>query len=239
MKISSWVCRYFAAQLHDAHHLPTGGAIIVSNHAFVALDSLVLIHLLKQETGRMPRGLAERDLFRAPGVANLLARVGAVMGSPHNAIGLLEAGELVLTYPAGAAGSFKGPEDRYRLCWRDNAMGYLKVAAQTRTPIVPLVGIGIDDAFPAVARERVLGRRLFGSERYDLSLVLGMGPLPWPVKFDFFVGEPLTLEQPDLLLRDTSALRAEHQRIWRHTQALLNHKLNENGLQLASRHWRA
>ena len=40
-------------------------------------------------------------------------------------------------------------------------------------PIIPVAGLGIDDMYEIVGRERWLGRRLFGSSRYDFPIALG------------------------------------------------------------------
>lgn len=219
--------RYFGGELHGAHNLPTtGGALLVANHAFLAVDSTVMVPLIYRETGRLPRGLVEKLLFKSRRMGAALHRIGAVEGTRENAITLLEEGELCLCYPGGAEESLKGPQNRYRLRW-ERSMGYLKVAIQAGVPIVPVVGVGVDEAFPSIARERFFARRIMGHARYDLPIVLGLGPLPLPAKFDFHIGEPWLPPADVTALDDPEKLSELHQGFWSRTQALLDEKLAE------------
>jgi hypothetical protein len=42
-----------------------------------------------------------------------------------------------------------------------------------RVPVVPVVGFGIDEMYSVVGYEHWMGRRLFGSARYDLPIAFG------------------------------------------------------------------
>ena len=100
--------KYFSAKLEHADRIPReGGALVVANHAFLGLDGFVLGALLMRETGRVPRFLGDRNLFRIPLLAGALVGVGAIAGEPERAVELLEAGELVCVYPGGVDDSFK------------------------------------------------------------------------------------------------------------------------------------
>ena len=44
---------------------------------------------------------------------------------------------------------------------------------RARVPIAPVAGLGIDDAYDVVGRERRMGRAIFGSPRYDLPIAFG------------------------------------------------------------------
>jgi 1-acyl-sn-glycerol-3-phosphate acyltransferase len=172
-----FVTRYFRATLEGAHNIPSSGALLVSNHALFALDSVVFASLLAQHVGRNPRFLVDREVFSLPGLRQLITAVGGLAGDPASAEALLRAGELVLVYPGGVDDSLKLSSERYHLKWKQRA-GFAKVALRAGVPIVPVAGLGIDDMYTIVAREHWLGRRLFGSERYDLPLAFGaMGTL--------------------------------------------------------------
>ena len=165
--------RYFHATLEGIEHVPrTGGALIVGNHALLGLDGWVLGALLVRETGRYPRFLGDRNLFRVPVLGAALTAVGVVAGEPQRAQQLLEDDELVVVYPGGVDDSFKPASQKHRLQWGRRA-GFAKVAMRARVPIVPVAGLGIDDMYDVIAREPVVGRALFGSPRYDLPIALG------------------------------------------------------------------
>lgn len=179
----------FDAHLHGETNIPrTGGALLVGNHTLFGLDAFPLTALLALHTGRVPRFLAERNLFRIPGLAQALAAVGAVPGERDSAVRLLRAGELVVVYPGGVDDSFKTSAHAYRLQWGERA-GFAHVALRAGVPVVPIAATGVDELFDVPTRESVLGRRLFGSTRYDLPLPRNV--IPRRVRLDYHAGAPI------------------------------------------------
>jgi 1-acyl-sn-glycerol-3-phosphate acyltransferase len=170
----SAIAGYFHATLHGGEHIPrSGGALIVSNHALFALDAAVLGALLIRDFHRHPRFLGDRNLWKIPGLRELITAIGALPGEPHAAEELLRRGELVIVYPGGVDDSLKLSSQRYELQWKSRA-GFARVAMAAGVPIIPVVGYGIDEMYTVLAREPVLGRRLFGSPRYDLPIGWGL-----------------------------------------------------------------
>ncbi len=169
----SLIAGYFHAKLEGAEHIPLrGGALIVGNHALFALDSAVLGALIVRDLGRYPRFLADRNLWRLPGFGSFIEAIGAIPGEPSSAERLLRAGELVITYPGGVDDSLKTDDQRYRLQWKDR-MGFARLALRAQVPIIPVVGLGIDEMYSVHRHEHWLGRHVFGSARYDLPVALG------------------------------------------------------------------
>lgn len=169
----SLVAGYFHATLEGGEHVPRRkGALIVSNHALLALDAAVLAALIIRDLGRHPRFLADRMLWRVPVLRTVIQSIGALPGDPQAAVALLQAGEIVLVYPGGVDDSLKLSRERYQLKWKKRA-GFARVAMQAGVPILPVVGLGIDEMYTVLAREPFIGRRLFGSERYDLPIAFG------------------------------------------------------------------
>jgi 1-acyl-sn-glycerol-3-phosphate acyltransferase len=174
-----------SAAIHDADRIPRQGpALLVGNHALFGLGSVALTALIVAEGHRAPRFLAEKNLFRIPGVRAMLSAVGAIPGRPDEAVELLERGELVCVYPGGVDDSFKLSTEAYQLKWGERT-GFARVALRARAPIVPVAATGVDEVFSVVEREGVLGRSLLGSSRYDLPLLASM--VPRKVPLDFFV----------------------------------------------------
>jgi 1-acyl-sn-glycerol-3-phosphate acyltransferase len=167
------VIEYFHATLEGGEHIPReGGALIVGNHALFAIDTAVLGALIVRDIGRSPRFLADRMLWTIPGFRQLITAIGALPGEPHTADELLRSGELVVVYPGGVDDSLKLSDERYQLKWKERA-GFARVAMGANVPIVPVVGYGIDEMYKVVGHEPFLGRRLFGSARYDLPIAFG------------------------------------------------------------------
>ncbi len=171
--VSALPVRWFHATLEGPERIPDeGGALLVGNHAFMGLDGVVLGALVTREKHRIVRFLGERHLWDIPGLGPVLESVGAVPGEPEAAVAMLRAGDLVGVYPGGVDDSFKPSTERYTLKWGSRA-GFARVAMRAGVPIVPVAGLGIDDAYDVVGRERRIGRTLFGSSRYDLPIAFG------------------------------------------------------------------
>jgi 1-acyl-sn-glycerol-3-phosphate acyltransferase len=191
--VLSLVIDYFQATLEGAEHIPReGGALVVSNHALFALDTAVFGALVVRDIGRNPRFLADRNLWKIPGFRQLITAIGALPGEPSAAEELLRRGELVVVYPGGVDDSLKLSHERYQLKWKERS-GFARVAMAAKAPIIPVVGFGIDEMYRVVGHERFIGRRVFGSPRYDLPIAFGAfgTMLPRPSKQTFRVLPPI------------------------------------------------
>ncbi|HEY1954309.1 MAG TPA: lysophospholipid acyltransferase family protein [Polyangiaceae bacterium] len=167
------VLRYFDATLVGHERVPReGGALLVANHGVFGFDAFILGALLWQHTRRLAVWLADRNLWKTPGLAATLDWVNAIPGTPDDAVGHLRAGEIVIVYPGGIFDSYKHQRDRHKLKWRNRA-GFARVALRAGAPIVPIAACGVDDMYRIVGRDPFLGRILFGDRRYNLPIALG------------------------------------------------------------------
>jgi 1-acyl-sn-glycerol-3-phosphate acyltransferase len=207
----SLLAGYFHATLEGTEHIPkTGGALMVGNHALFAIDTAVLAALIMRDVGRNPRFLGDRNLWKVPGLGPVITAIGALPGEPDSAETLLRRGELVLVYPGGVDDSLKRDDQRYTLLWKNRA-GFARVAMRARVPLIPVVGLGIDEMYSVYARERWIGRRMLGSARYDLPIALGaFGTiLPKRVPQRYIVLPPIdTSGDPDCI-EDVERVRAQ------------------------------
>jgi 1-acyl-sn-glycerol-3-phosphate acyltransferase len=200
---------YHRAEIEFAERLPqSGGAVIVSNHGRLDFDSFILSGLILRSCKRLPRLMADHLWFRLPFASRIMSLAGAVDGTRENATYLLGRREMVLTYPGGVReiiGSRFGHED---IDWRGRT-GFANVAIAAGVPIIPVVGIGVNNGFIFLSSGRLLGKLLFhnilnlGSayDGYRNPLVMGLLllPLPFsmavhfplPCKVRYFVGEPI------------------------------------------------
>ncbi|MEW5854653.1 MAG: lysophospholipid acyltransferase family protein [Myxococcota bacterium] len=192
--------RYFRATVENVERIPrSGGALIVGNHALFGIDSFVLVPLLLKETGRYVRFIADRNVWQREPFASFFQLVAAVPGEHEVAGRLLTSGQLLGVYPGGIHDSFKTSRERGRLQW-GNRSGFARLAMRAGVPIIPVAGLGIDDAWRVLGRERWIGRTLFGSERYDIPIPVGVWgtPLPRRARFRFVVAPPVdTRGNPD------------------------------------------
>jgi 1-acyl-sn-glycerol-3-phosphate acyltransferase len=100
---------FFRLRWHEAQRIPASGpAIIVANHISYA-DPLVVARFV-YDSGRVPRFLAKRSLFRIAGIGRVLYGTGQIpvdrasaraIESLHDAVAALRRGEIVIVYPEG------------------------------------------------------------------------------------------------------------------------------------------
>jgi 1-acyl-sn-glycerol-3-phosphate acyltransferase len=215
---------YFRPTYHGLEHVPSAGpALFVGNHGLFGFDGLFIGTAVYRATGRVVRGLGERMLFNVPGVRDLLRRIGALDGTQEVALRFLKAGHLLNTYPGGARDALKGGDALYRLHW-DGAYGFVQVALRAQVPVILHMGIGTDETWRIVGRMRWTGR-VMGSPRYEVPLLLGWGPAPRPVKFTYYISEPIALEGSPQDADDPERVEQIHRRIWARGQEMLEEGL--------------
>jgi 1-acyl-sn-glycerol-3-phosphate acyltransferase len=212
---------YFRTEFAGLENLPPGGALLATNHGPLGFDSVELVFGLYRKTGRLARGLAEKNFFRVPALKTVLERLGHVAGTAENALRLLGRGELVLVYPGGAREVFKGAKERYALAW-EKSKGFVRLALRARAPVVPVAGIGVDEYYdvvkePEAVAETVLGKALRallgGGMKYVPPEWRGIGPLPKPVRLTFVVGKPIAFEEPPEAAEDAAVVDALQARV--------------------------
>ena len=129
---------------------------------------------------------------RLPWLGVVMVRMGAMVGTPENCVHMLENEECVLAFPEGARGMNKPYGERYRL--QRMGLGFVRLALETATPVVPVAVVGSDDQQPGLANLTGVGRML-GLPSLPITVtfpLLGpLGMLPLPVKYRMYFGEPL------------------------------------------------
>lgn len=179
--------------------VPAGRVLLIANHAgnTFAYDGamLAMSMLLEARPPRAVRAMAEYYLPTIPFFSTFLHRMGSVVGTPENCVQLLERGECIMVFPEGERGFVKTWSQRYRL--QRFGLGFLRLALETGTPIVPVGIVGAEEQSPGLVRSRWLGR-LIGAPVAPITLTfpwLGLASLlPLPVKFRILFGAPLLFE---------------------------------------------
>jgi 1-acyl-sn-glycerol-3-phosphate acyltransferase len=186
---------YFRVETHDIENVPPGRVLLIANHAGqlpfdAAMVSVAM--LLEAEPPRIVRGMAEFWVSELPWVSIFATRGGAASGTPDTCREMLEAGEAVMVFPEGVRGMNKLYKDRYKL--QRFGTGFMRLALEAQTPIVPLAIVGSEEQQPGFANLKSLGR-VFGMPAFPITAtfpLLGpLGMLPLPVKYHFHFGEPL------------------------------------------------
>lgn len=169
-----------------------GRAMVVGNHSGgVALDGGMIIAslMLDKAQPRLAQGMAEIFLNSTPFVSTILSRVGQFTGLPEHAVRLLEDDRLLMVFPEGARGTAKLYPARNSLV--RFGTGFIRLALQTGTPIVPTAFIGGGEAIPTIANLYRLGK-LVGAPYVPITpWILA---LPRPTSCQIYYGEPMTFE---------------------------------------------
>lgn len=194
MTVLSWLYRhYFAVTVSGLEHVPARGrAMVVGNHSGGwAVDGMMVIAslFLDKEPPRLGHGMAEKFMNRMPFASLYTSRTGNFTGVPENAVKLLESERLLMVFPEGARGTAKLYGDRNSLV--RFGTGFMRLALQTRTPIVPFAFLGGGDAVPTVANLYKLGK-LVGMPYIPVTPYLL--PLPRPVDLELYYSEPMSFE---------------------------------------------
>jgi len=189
---------WFRVENHGIDNVPPGRVLLIGNHAGqLPFDGMMLTMamLLEAEPPRMVRGMGEYFIPKLPWLSTLAVRGGMMVGTPENCRHMLEDGECVMAFPEGARGINKPFSRRYRL--ERFGLGFMRLALETRTPIVPVAILGSEEQNPGIANFAGLGRAL---GMPSLPITIGfpwlgpLGLLPLPTKYHIHYGTPLRFE---------------------------------------------
>ncbi|MBF0236956.1 MAG: acyltransferase family protein [SAR324 cluster bacterium] len=190
-KLGQWIYeKYFRTEAFGLENIPSQGrALIIGNHSGqLPMDGiLVSIALLTNPHGsRVPRAMIERFFPTVPFLGNFLNEIGAVVGDPVNCIKMLQRDESVIVFPEGVGGSGKPWKKRYEL--QRFGTGFLKIAIETRSPIIPVGIVGCEETIPSLGSIDPLARML-GLPYVPISL-----PVILPAKVYLHFGKPMMFE---------------------------------------------
>ena len=189
---------WFRAEVHDIHRVPDGRCLVIANHSGqLPFDGAVIggALLLDRDPPRMPRSMVEKFATGLPVTGSWFLRWGQVTGLPDNCRRLLDNDECVLVFPEGARGISKPFRDRYKMTAFGH--GFLRLALETNTPIVPVAVVGAEEQTFNLYDVKVLAK-LFHMPAFPVTPLMPLlGPLamlPAPVKYRVYFGEPLQFQ---------------------------------------------
>src|SRR5687768_8307628 len=167
---------YFRAEVRGLSNIPAEGPLLlVGNHSGGTLiaDTFVFGQAFYDHFGPLRRfhQLAHDLVFAIPGVRASLSRYGTVPASPANMERALDLGAALLVYPGG-------DHETYRPSWESAKIdfagrtGFVRLALEHNTPIVPVVAIGGQETALFLGQGRRIARLL----RLDRMLRLKVFP---------------------------------------------------------------
>ncbi len=189
---------YFRVRVHGIENVPAGRVMLVPNHSGqLPLDGMfvAMAMIFDANPPRIVRGMVERWFPSLPFISTLFVRCGQTVGDPRNCVNLLERDQAILVFPEGVRGSGKTWWHRYEL--QRFGTGFLRIALQTRTPIVPVAVVGAEETYPSIYNAAWLAKLLkipYVPVTPTWPLLGPLGAIPLPVQIDLYFGEPLHFE---------------------------------------------
>lgn len=187
--------KYFRVETTGIENVPAGRVLIIANHGGqIPIDGMLIATslLMKAEPPRLARGMVERWAPGLPFVSTFFSRNGQVTGDHRNCRELLENEECVMVFPEGVGGSGKPIFKRYEL--QRFGTGFVRLALETKAPIVPVAVIGCEESLPSLTDLKPVARKL--GIPYIPIVPTGLIPLPTKVTLRF--GEPIRFDaHPD------------------------------------------
>lgn len=184
---------YFRTEVTGAEHVPSTRVLLVSNHSGqIPIDGALIgaALFMDVEPPRFMRAMVEKWTQTLPFVSLLFSRVGQVVGVPENAKHLLVNDEALLVFPEGARGISKPFSKRYQL--EEFGLGFMRLAIETGTPIVPVAVIGGEEQYVSLGNFDALAKLLRAPSIPILpQLLLPFGALPLPTRYRIQFGEPM------------------------------------------------
>jgi 1-acyl-sn-glycerol-3-phosphate acyltransferase len=166
--------------------------LLIGNHSSqLAYDGTMVATamLLDANPPRAVRAMIEKFFQLQPFVNVMMARTGQLTGLPQNCVRLLEDEHLILVFPEGARGGGKTVWHRYELM--EFGQGFMRLALQTGSPIIPFGFVGGEETCPALVDVKPVAKILGMPYLPITPTVL---PLPLPAKCSIHFGEPLRFE---------------------------------------------
>ena len=209
--------KYFRVQTFGIENVPDHGRVLlVSNHSGqLPFDGLMIgaAMVLEHDPPRVVRSMVEKWIPRLPFVSVFMARVGQIVGTPDNCRRLLARDEAILVFPEGARGISKTIDKRYKL--ERFGTGFMRLALETNTPIVPVAVVGAEEQAPALYNVETIAKVL-GMPAFPITptfpLLGPAGLLPLPTRYRLYFGAPMRFEgegdeEDEVVLRHVETVR--------------------------------
>lgn len=185
--------RYFEVSVRGIEHVPPRGrAMLVGNHSGgLALDATIVMGsmMLEAEPPRLVQAMVDKFIGYLPFATHFTTRIGHLIGLPEHAVRLLDDERLLMVFPEGHRGTAKLYGDRNSLVRFGS--GFMRLALQTKSPIIPFAFIGGGEAIPTIANLEKTGK-LLGLPYVPVTPYLV--PFPRPVPLELYYSEAMIFE---------------------------------------------
>jgi len=192
--------RYWRIEHQGLENVPRQGRAVLTgiHRGFMPWDGVMALHLLRRETGRIPRFLIHPCLIKMPFLANYMTKLGGILACKENADWVLGQEGLLGMFPEGINGAFTSYRNAYKL-GRFGRDEYVKMALRNRAPIVPFVTVGSAEIYPILFRvESKLVRRVLEWPYLPITPTFPLPGLPLPSKWHTRFLPPIPVHEQHL-----------------------------------------
>lgn len=213
--------KYFRLEVEGAENIPRRGSVVIApNHSgFAGFDAVLLGHVVQTEAKRVPRVLTHHFWFLTETTALPAQKMGFTEATYENGVNALKKGNAIVLFPEGEHGNFKPSSERYQL--QEFRRGFVRMAIETQSPIVPVVVIGAEETNINLKKLKFT-KFLRGSV---IPLPLNIVPLPakWKIKFL----EPIYLPYKPEALNDNELIHEIANEVQELLQAAIQKELKK------------
>jgi 1-acyl-sn-glycerol-3-phosphate acyltransferase len=187
--------RYFRSEVRGLEYIPTGGALLVSNHSggMIPTDLPIFAVAFYDKFGYdRPLFTLSHDMLSIGPTKQFFLRTGFIKASRQNAATALASDAVVMVFPGGDHDAMRPTREQNAIDFNGRT-GYVRTAIEAGVPIVPTVSIGGQETQLFLTRgtrlAKLLGlKRLLRSELFPISvgfpfgLSIGTLNVPLPAK---------------------------------------------------------
>lgn len=192
----------------------TGPGLLIYYHAAMPIDMYYLHSKVVLYKNRRMKIVADRFLFKVPGLGSLLEAFEVTPGSLDSCVSLLKQGHVLTISPGGVREALFS-DHNYEIIW-GSRVGFAKVATDAKVPVIPMFTRNSREALRTLPFFKRFFRFVYEKTRLPLVPIYGM----FPVKLITYIGEPIEYdpsrsaeELKELTKQRIEELIKKHQRL--------------------------
>jgi acyltransferase-like protein len=203
---------YHEYEVFGFDNIPSEGpALLVFHHSVATYDSFLLGVPIHDRLGRLFRGLADRLIFRTPGLAHVFREAGFIEGTREATVRMLSRGEIIGLAPGGMRESLRGERDKYSFDW-SRRYGFVWTSLLSGAPIVLGACPRADDLYWVV--DNPVTRLAYSRLRLPVPLAFGRWgtAMPRKIKLWHLMSEPMVPDVAPDQVKEADVI-GHHERI--------------------------
>lgn len=215
--------KYFRLEIEGLENIPKKGpVIIIPNHSgFLGFDAMILSYILQEHTNRIPRVLTHHLWFLTKTTSLPAHKLGFIEANFENGMRELKKNNLIVLFPEGENGNFKGSEKKYQL--QEFKRGFVRMALSTEAKIIPTMVFGAEETHINLKKLK------FSKFLRGLVLPLPLNIIPLPARWRIVFEPAIQLPYPASQVHNRELCREIAFEIQENMQEKINSELKKRG----------